>query len=172
LGWGVAAWHGRMIQPPSLSLPHKGEGNAIARPRTIFWVLPAAIAFLLSAIAPTHAQRATQFPPVQAVTAQHGMVVAQESRAALIGAYASHLRSLAALGQTDFETAFHNAAAKADEDDDVSIGEFSRAVLRRFDEHGELQGRLYDVVRGYAREHASPEEQAALERWIADKTGP
>jgi gamma-glutamyltranspeptidase / glutathione hydrolase len=33
-----------------------------------------------------HAQRALQFPPVQAVTAQHGMVVAQESRAARIGA--------------------------------------------------------------------------------------
>jgi gamma-glutamyltranspeptidase/glutathione hydrolase len=33
-----------------------------------------------------HAQRSTQFPPVQAVTAQHGMVVAQESRAARIGA--------------------------------------------------------------------------------------
>src|SRR5712672_732797 len=29
---------------------------------------------------------AQQFPPVQSVTAQHGMVVAQESRAALIGA--------------------------------------------------------------------------------------
>ncbi len=32
------------------------------------------------------AQRALQFPPVQAVTAQHDLVVAQESRAALIGA--------------------------------------------------------------------------------------
>lgn len=66
--------------------------------------------------------------------------------------------------------AFHNAAAKADEHDDVSIGEFSRAVLRRFDEQGELQGRLYDVVRGYAEKHASLEEQAALDRWIAEKT--
>jgi hypothetical protein len=66
--------------------------------------------------------------------------------------------------------AFHNVAAKADEHDDVSVGEFSRAVLQRFDEYGELQGRLYDVVRGYARCHASPEEQAALERWIAEKT--
>ncbi|MEU5298601.1 hypothetical protein [Streptomyces umbrinus] len=68
--------------------------------------------------------------------------------------------------------AFHDAAAKADEHDDVSIGEFSRAVLRRFDEYGELQGRLYDVVRGYARRHAPPDEQAALERWIAEKTSP
>lgn len=68
--------------------------------------------------------------------------------------------------------AFHDAAAKADEHDDVSIGEFSRAVLRRFDEHGELQGRLYDVVRVYAQRHASAEEQAALERWIAEKNGP
>ena len=32
-------------------------------------------------------------------------------RAGIISAYASHLRSLAALGQADFETAFHNAAA-------------------------------------------------------------
>jgi gamma-glutamyltranspeptidase/glutathione hydrolase len=42
---------------------------------------------LLASAAPNaHAQRALQFPPVQAVSAQHGMVVAQESRAALIGA--------------------------------------------------------------------------------------
>jgi gamma-glutamyltranspeptidase/glutathione hydrolase len=33
-----------------------------------------------------HAQRSLQFPPVQAVTARNGMVVAQEGRAALIGA--------------------------------------------------------------------------------------
>jgi DNA-binding CsgD family transcriptional regulator len=32
-------------------------------------------------------------------------------RAGIIGAYASHIRSLTALGQADFETAFHNAAA-------------------------------------------------------------
>ena len=32
-------------------------------------------------------------------------------RAGIIGAYASHIRGLAALGQEDFETAFHNAAA-------------------------------------------------------------
>lgn len=68
--------------------------------------------------------------------------------------------------------AFHDQAAKADERDDVSIGEFSRAVLRRFDEYGELQGRLYDVVRGYASRHASIEDQAALERWIAEKSRP
>jgi gamma-glutamyltranspeptidase/glutathione hydrolase len=42
---------------------------------------------LVAALAsPVHAQRALQFPPVQAVAAQHGMVVAQESRAARIGA--------------------------------------------------------------------------------------
>ncbi|MGW2724780.1 hypothetical protein [Streptomyces sp. NPDC001492] len=66
--------------------------------------------------------------------------------------------------------AFHDQAAKADEHGDVSIGEFSRAVLRRFDEHGELQGRLYDVVRIYAQKHATVEEQAALDRWIREKT--
>ncbi len=32
-------------------------------------------------------------------------------RAGIIGAYAAHIRSLTALGQADFETAFHNAAA-------------------------------------------------------------
>lgn len=68
--------------------------------------------------------------------------------------------------------AFHDQAAKADEHDDVSIGEFARAVLNRFDEQGELQGRLYDVVRGYAAKHATPAEQEALERWIAEKTRP
>ena len=41
---------------------------------------------LASAATTAQAQRALQFPPVQSVTAQHGMVVAQESRAALIGA--------------------------------------------------------------------------------------
>jgi gamma-glutamyltranspeptidase/glutathione hydrolase len=35
---------------------------------------------------PAQAQRAQQYPPVQPVVAQNGMVVAQESRAALIGA--------------------------------------------------------------------------------------
>src|ERR1041384_1404126 len=50
----------------------------------------ALLAALLLAISPAaagaQAQRALQYPPVQAVTAQHGMVVAQETRAALIGA--------------------------------------------------------------------------------------
>src|SRR5215211_3276950 len=41
---------------------------------------------LASAATTAHAQRALQFPPVQSVTAPHGMVVAQEGRAALIGA--------------------------------------------------------------------------------------
>src|ERR1700742_54531 len=46
------------------------------------------IAGLLAAAlaSPAYAQRPLQFPPVQAVTARHGMVVAQESRAARIGA--------------------------------------------------------------------------------------
>ncbi|MET9077864.1 hypothetical protein ABZX95_38275 [Streptomyces sp. NPDC004232] len=66
--------------------------------------------------------------------------------------------------------AFHEAAAKAEEQGDLSILRFSQAVLRHFDEHSELQGRLYDVVRGYAEKHASFEEQAALDRWIAEKT--
>ena len=41
---------------------------------------------LASAASTAQAQRALQFPPVQTVSAPHGMVVAQESRAALIGA--------------------------------------------------------------------------------------
>src|SRR6476660_1520805 len=40
----------------------------------------------VASVAPAHAQRSLQFPPVQAVTARNGMVVAQEGRAALIGA--------------------------------------------------------------------------------------
>src|SRR6187551_3220343 len=46
------------------------------------------LAALLLTVAPaaSQAQRALQFPPVQSVAAQHGMVVAQEGRAALIGA--------------------------------------------------------------------------------------
>jgi uncharacterized protein (DUF4415 family) len=67
--------------------------------------------------------------------------------------------------------AFHNAAANAEEQGDLSILRFSQAVLNHFDEYGELQGRLYNVVRGYAENHASLEEQAALDRWIAEKTG-
>src|SRR3982074_2493483 len=41
---------------------------------------------LAATLTTAHAQRPLQFPPVQAVTPRHGMVVAQESRAALIGA--------------------------------------------------------------------------------------
>src|SRR6187551_3703283 len=46
------------------------------------------LAALLLTVAPaaSQAQRALQFPPVQPVVAQHGMVVAQETRAARIGA--------------------------------------------------------------------------------------
>src|SRR4051812_12069860 len=45
------------------------------------------VGLLIAASAATaQAQRPLQIPPVQPVTAQHGMVVAQESRAALIGA--------------------------------------------------------------------------------------
>src|SRR6188472_3177035 len=49
----------------------------------------AVVAGLLAAIgfaALAQAQRAQQYPPVQPVVAQHGMVVAQETRAARIGA--------------------------------------------------------------------------------------
>src|SRR5882672_3303236 len=41
---------------------------------------------IAASAASAQAQRGLQFPPVQPVTAQNGMVVAQESRAALIGA--------------------------------------------------------------------------------------
>jgi len=44
-------------------------------------------------------------------TAQDMDAWATPRRAGIIGAYASHIRGLAALGQGDFETAFHNAAA-------------------------------------------------------------
>ncbi|MGW0188155.1 hypothetical protein ACWDV7_20620 [Streptomyces sp. NPDC003362] len=68
--------------------------------------------------------------------------------------------------------AFHDAAAKAEEQGNLSILRFSQAVLKHFDEYGELQGRLYGIVRGYAEKYASLEEQAALDRWIAEKTRP
>ncbi|MEA2980747.1 MAG: gamma-glutamyltranspeptidase / glutathione hydrolase, partial [Alphaproteobacteria bacterium] len=42
--------------------------------------------FVAATFTPAVAQRPLQFPPVQSVAAQHGMVVAQEGRAALIGA--------------------------------------------------------------------------------------
>lgn len=66
--------------------------------------------------------------------------------------------------------AFHNAAAEADERGDLSIGEFSRAVIRQFEEHQHLEGALYAVVMKYALEHASTDEVAALRRWIAEVT--
>ena len=56
--------------------------NAIGTTRRAFL----AGLLLASAATTAQAQRALQFPPVQSVTAQHGMVVAQEGRAALIGA--------------------------------------------------------------------------------------
>ncbi len=68
--------------------------------------------------------------------------------------------------------AFHDAAAAADERGDPSVGDFSRAVLRRFEEHRHLEGALYAVVMKYAREHASPEDVAALGRWMGEVTGP
>lgn len=68
--------------------------------------------------------------------------------------------------------AFHDAAASADERGDTSIGDFSRAVIRQFDEHQRLEGALYAVVMKYAQEHAPPEDVAALRRWIAEVTGP
>lgn len=68
--------------------------------------------------------------------------------------------------------AFHDAAARADEQGDPSIGDFSRAVLRQFEEHQQLEGALYDVVMKYAQEHAPPEDVAALRRWMGEVTGP
>ena len=41
---------------------------------------------LAAGLAPAQAQRVQQYPPVQTVTARHGMVVAQETKAAKIGA--------------------------------------------------------------------------------------
>ncbi|WP_329123493.1 hypothetical protein [Streptomyces sp. NBC_01353] len=67
--------------------------------------------------------------------------------------------------------AFHNAAASADERGDPRVGDFSRAVLRQFEEHQHLEGALYTVVLKYAQEHASDDEVASLERWIAVVTG-
>jgi hypothetical protein len=67
--------------------------------------------------------------------------------------------------------AFHDAAASADERGDSSVGDFSRAVLRQFEEHQHLEGALYAVVMKYAQEHAHPEEVAALRRWMAEVTG-
>ncbi|GGU61873.1 hypothetical protein [Streptomyces lavendofoliae] len=67
--------------------------------------------------------------------------------------------------------AFHDAAARADEQGDPSIGDFSRAVLRQFEEHQHLEGALYAVVMRYAQEHASPEDVAALRRWMGEVTG-
>jgi hypothetical protein len=68
--------------------------------------------------------------------------------------------------------AFHDAAANADEHGDTSVGDFSRAVLRQFEEHQRLEGALYSVVMKYAQEHASTEEVAALQRWMAEVAGP
>jgi hypothetical protein len=67
--------------------------------------------------------------------------------------------------------AFHDAAAKAEERGDSSVGEFSRAVIRRFEEQQHLEGALYDIVLQYAKEYASPTDRAALERWITEVTG-
>lgn len=64
--------------------------------------------------------------------------------------------------------AFHNAAAKAEEEGNRSVGDFSRAVLRHFEEQQHLEGALYDVVVNYAQEHAPLEDLAALRRWIAE----
>src|SRR5258706_13565154 len=44
------------------------------------------LASVVAAQAQTASQRPQQFPPVEAVTAQHGMVVTQEARASRIGA--------------------------------------------------------------------------------------
>jgi gamma-glutamyltranspeptidase/glutathione hydrolase len=50
--------------------------------------IPVTLALAVAFVLPVHAQqqRRLEFPPVQPVTARHGMVVAQEARAAVIGA--------------------------------------------------------------------------------------
>lgn len=68
--------------------------------------------------------------------------------------------------------AFHDAAAKADEHGDPMVGDFSRAVLRKFEEEQHLEGALYDVVMKYALQHATAEDQAALRRWMTEVTRP
>lgn len=68
--------------------------------------------------------------------------------------------------------AFHDAAANAEERGDPAVGDFSRAVIRQFEEHQRLEGGLYGVVMKYALEHASPDEVASLQRWIAKAIGP
>src|ERR1700744_5246364 len=45
----------------------------------------AALLLAATTVVQAQTQRRYEFPPVQQVTAQHGMVVAQETRAALIG---------------------------------------------------------------------------------------
>lgn len=52
--------------------------------------------------------------------------------------------------------AFHDAAARADERGDSSIGDFSRAVLRRFEEEQRLEGALYGVVMSTPRSTRCP----------------
>ena len=65
---------------------------------------------------------------------------------------------------------FHDAAANADERGDPTVGDFARAVIRQFEEHHQLEGALYSIVMKYALEHGSPDEVAALHRWISEKT--
>src|SRR5262245_43034023 len=90
LGWGVVDGYGVRVQPPSLSLPRKGGGNVVAALRKKFCTSLAAVALIAIALSPAQAQRGegpdSSIPPVEAVTAQNGMVVAQEARAARIGA--------------------------------------------------------------------------------------
>ena len=68
--------------------------------------------------------------------------------------------------------AFHDAAANAEERGDLRVGDFSRAVIRQFEEHQRLEGALYAIVMKYAQEHAPPEDVAALQRWITEMSGP
>jgi gamma-glutamyltranspeptidase/glutathione hydrolase len=98
-GWGggLRGDAGRRYTPLSLSLPYlpyKGGGNVVAAPRSTTASRNVCRAFLTGLLlagllAPALAQRGTgvsAIPPVQPVTARNGMVVAQEGRAALIGA--------------------------------------------------------------------------------------
>jgi hypothetical protein len=56
-------------------------------------------------------------------------------------------------------SALHAGAARGDVD-------AANTLLRFWDEQGHLEGAMYGVVMQYALEHASPEDRAALSRWI------
>jgi gamma-glutamyltranspeptidase / glutathione hydrolase len=97
--WGGVGGGGPVADARRETTPHPGSRVALADPPPRFAgggstaaplrnVLYAALAALLLVSDPSHAQtqRRFEYPPIQPVTAQHGMVVTQEGRASLIGA--------------------------------------------------------------------------------------